>query len=182
MKLCLLFFAPLAYLVATETGVPAPADPVVGPTATGFAPLGYFEQSCANCHGDYGSFYGPTFGAGLTDAQMRKEVDDMATGPGNAPLKPSELDIETAWHCAFRDHKPFVSVTAWANGHLTGDATPGATITLTDGKNTWPVTLDDHSFDVAPGDKIDWGHATLQVVKDKVETDLALSKSGYGPG
>jgi len=181
VKLCLLFISPLAYLTVSGSAAPAPADPVAGPTVTGFAPLDYFEDNCARCHGDYGAFYGPTFGAGMSDKDLRQAVDDMATGPGEAPLKPSELDIETAWHCSVRDHKPFASVTAWTGGHLTGDASPGATITLTDGKNTWNVDLEDHSFDVAPGDGVDWSHAVLHVVKNKVETDLALNGSGYAP-
>lgn len=104
------------------------------PHATKFAPLAYFNASCARCHGDYGSFYGADFAKGLDDAALRNIIDEMAQGPGQAPLAPAELDAVASWHRAVRDKKPFVAIVKSektdAGQQLEGEISPGATLQI----------------------------------------------------
>ena len=102
------------------------------PRVTHFAPLGYFNEKCARCHGQFGSFYGEDFGQGKTDAELRQSVDAMCQGPAQAPLEAHDLDVLTAWHKSLRDGKPFVALVAakaaGAGFELQGEISPGASL------------------------------------------------------
>jgi len=116
----------------------------------GFAPITYFEDNCARCHGSNGSAYGPEFGKHLSDAQLTKVIDDMAVGPGNAPVNARQLDVLVAYHHAMIARQPFVAVTKTTpTGEqltLEGEVTPntaltvGNTVATVDGTN-WSVTI-----------------------------------------
>ena len=119
----------------------APADADAAPRVTSFAPLTYFNQNCARCHGKYGSFYGDGFAKDLSDDSLHQVVAQMAQGPAQAPLSPADLEIETAWHRALRDGKPFVAIVksekvpqGW---QLSGEVSPGATLEI----NGQPVEI-----------------------------------------
>jgi hypothetical protein len=135
-----------ARTVAQVTTAPttAPANGLNSPT--GFGPLTYFQNNCARCHGDYGSAYGEAFGKHLTDAQLEKVIDDMAFGPGNAPLQPRELAVQIAYHKAMIAGQPFVTVTKiitdGANAILEGEAPPNTAISVTG----IPATMDGHTW------------------------------------
>lgn len=131
-----------------------------------FAPIAYFQQSCANCHGDYGTAYGAGFGAGLTDDALRQFVDEMAAGPGFAPLQEKQLDIQTAYHRSMIDGKPFVI--AWREGEgLRGEVTPGATVSV----GGVPATVEGHVWHSAATGDI---NATL----DETTTTLKAPAKG----
>lgn len=100
------------------------------PQTTNFAPLDYFNDKCARCHGNYGSFYGPNFAKGKTDAQLAQVVQEMCVGPAQAPISPHDLEVLTAWHRALRDGKPFVASVRFENSVLSGEATPGSSVSL----------------------------------------------------
>ena len=117
-----------------EAGGPAQSQTQAGPHVTAFAPLAYFNEKCARCHGEYGSFYGDDFAKGRDDASLHAIVAEMANGPAQAPLAPADLEVVTAWHRAFRDKKPFVAVVKsekTADGwQLSGEVSPGATLEI----------------------------------------------------
>ena len=123
---------------ATATGattlVPIVAGETAGPHASRFAPLAYFNQNCARCHGENGSFYGEDFAKNKSDADLHAIVEEMAAGPAQAPLAPAELDAVAAWHRALRDKKPFVVIVkaekAKADWLLSGEISPGATLQI----------------------------------------------------
>lgn len=99
-----------------------------------FAPLAYFEDNCARCHGPNGSFYGAEFGKGLKDdAALKQVVREMCEGPGNAPLDDAKLEILTEFHRALRDDKPFLCVVWQGEAELKGEASPDATVSLENG-------------------------------------------------
>lgn len=184
MKPLWLALAPLALVGATTADKPAPTTATMGPVTSKFAPLQYFEDNCARCHGDYGSAYGPEFGAHLSDAQMRQEVKDMAEGPGGAPLEQEQLDLETAWHESLRDKRPFGVVTGWKNGTLTGEATPGAKIWLTSPPGLERVAvLTGHGWKLKLEPAPQWKDARLHVkVGDKEAViELAPGPAGHTP-
>jgi mono/diheme cytochrome c family protein len=122
----------------TPTTTPASA-PTTDPTTqlthySGFAPIAYFDTHCARCHGPGGNMYGPEFGKNLTEDQLAKAIDDMAAGPGGAPVSADELKILVKYHQAIIDKKPFVIVTYLESTGdqiaLKGEVMPGATLTV----------------------------------------------------
>jgi hypothetical protein len=122
-------------LLAAPTTLPAPA-PTTGPTALiapfkpAFAAMTYYDQSCAKCHGPQGSFYGPTLGNDLTDAQLSTKIQAMSAGPANSPLAADENPVVTAYHRSLITRTPFVSITDTTPGAWAGEVTPGAAVTL----------------------------------------------------
>lgn len=144
---------------------------------TSFAPTAYFNQNCARCHGENGSYYSEDFGKDKDDAALRQIIDEMAHGPGQAPLAPAELDVLTAWHRALRDKKPFVAlVKAEKTGdvwRLNGEISPGATLQI-NGKT-------------AKVDGTTWTHDVntdalkLRAQKGDTITELDASAAAFAP-
>ncbi len=112
----------------TRAATTAAAAP--GPFVPAFAAMTYYDQSCANCHGPHGSFYGSTLGNDLTDAGLVQKCRDMAKGPGNSPLEADENLVVAAYHRSLIRRTPFLSVTDAATSQWTGEATAGAAVTL----------------------------------------------------
>jgi hypothetical protein len=112
---------------AATTTTAASSRPTFSPA---FPAMTYYDQSCANCHGPHGSFYGPTLGNDLTDAALVRKCRDMAKGPGNAPLEPDDNLVVAAYHRSLIRGTPFLSVTSVADGQWAGEATAGAKVTL----------------------------------------------------
>jgi cytochrome c553 len=140
-------------------------------TTTNFAPLDYFNTSCARCHGDYGSFYGETFGKTLSDEKMLEVVKEMAEGPAQAPLEEKNLKVLVAYHTALRDGKPFLhvvsstkSTTGWK---LNGEATPNSTLRW----NQQTIELKGHKWELElPAN----GPFLLQASKNGTSQDINL--------
>ena len=121
-----------------------------------FAPLDYFADKCARCHGDYGSFYGADFAKNLDDAKLAQVVKEMCEGPAQAPLDGKNLEALTAFHRAKRDAAPFVWVTGQKgsalDGELQGEVSPGAKVELRVEnrvvKTTIPAKTEGHQWSV----------------------------------
>lgn len=146
-----------------------------GPRVTSFAPLAYFNENCARCHGEYGSFYGDGFAKNLDDAALQGVVAAMANGPAQAPLAPADLEVVTAWHRAFRDGKPFVAIVksekATANWKLSGEISPGATLQI----NGIDVKVDGSNWTATVGAK----PLKLRACKGEAVTELDASAAAY---
>ena len=144
---------------------------------TSFAPTAYFNQNCARCHGENGSYYSEDFGKDKDDAALRQIIDEMAHGPGNAPLAPADLDVLTAWHRALRDKKPFVAIVkAEKTGdvwRLSGEISPGATLQI--------------NGETAKVDGTTWTHDAntnalkLRAQKGDVVTELDANAAAFAP-
>ncbi|HEX9995608.1 MAG TPA: hypothetical protein VGB45_00570 [Abditibacterium sp.] len=144
------------------------------PRVSNFAPLDYFAENCARCHGPNGSFYGENFGKGLKDdTALKQVVHEMAEGPGNAPLEGADLETLTDFHRALRDGKPYLVAVSWKDGILSGEATPDAKVTLEAGEKTVEVELKEQKWSVTIGES--WKNAKLRAVKDGKETVLEFS-------
>ena len=132
----------------------APKAPATAPAGAKFAPafkaMDYYDDSCRRCHGPEGSFYGSELGKGLTDTQLNDIVKRMCDGPGNSPLTPSDLAVETAFHRALVSGNPYLSVTELAADKIGGEVMPEAkvTITLAGDPAAKPIaaTVDDHTW------------------------------------
>ncbi len=127
-------------LVGACSAPPAPPDPPK-PRGGGemmfaemprVAPMAYFEQRCANCHGPMGMFYGEAFATTLDDAALIKVVREMVEGPAQSSLDDLSLKALVAFHRALRSQpaSPFVSVSALAEGQLRGEVTPDSTVSI----------------------------------------------------
>jgi hypothetical protein len=132
----------------TTSVTTAPTSTPVSPNA--FAPIAYFEMNCARCHGPYGTAYGAEFGKHLSNEQLARVVDDMAAGPGNAPVDATQLAILVEYHKAMIARQPFLAVTKAATSNeavtVEGEVTPDSTVTVgetaaTIAGTTWTVTV-----------------------------------------
>lgn len=129
-----------------------------------FAPLDYFEKRCASCHGPYGSFYGDSFGAALSDARLREVIHEMSEGPAGAPLKASELEAMTAYHRSLIRRQPFVVVTGIRDNILSGEVSPGSRILLIDQGKRVPVSIEGHTWEAElPGGRPSFERSVLYV-------------------
>lgn len=155
--------------VAIDLRAEPATSPATQPAATQMAaltigPMAYFDQNCARCHGQYGSFYGSEFGKGLTDSKLHDVVRDMAEGPGNAPLADADLAAEIAYHRSMIKRTPFIAITKSDTTELSGEVTAGATVTLTNAGKTIEAKVDEHSFTI----KLDGPLATDASVAAKI--------------
>jgi len=129
----------------------APASqPATAPSLLGYRPITYFQDHCANCHGDYGSTYDPAFNAKLSDAQLAGAIRTMAEGPGRAPLTEEQVRVQVAYHRTLGEAKPFVTVAEVRREadalHLSGDVSPEATVRVTVGERTIQAEVTEHEW------------------------------------
>ncbi|MDF2441372.1 MAG: hypothetical protein JWN98_2356 [Abditibacteriota bacterium] len=146
-----------------------------------FAPLDYFDRSCARCHGNYGTNYDPSL-AKLPDAKLKQFVEDMAQGPGQAPLDAAQLERETAFHRSLQDGKPFIVVTKIeeqsSGPTLSGEATPDVKLSLQIGRDhSTVIALDRHLWSVNLPAGTDIQSVRLTAQKGEATTLLSLSES-----
>jgi hypothetical protein len=155
---------------SVPTTLPSPA----------FAAMEYYDTNCAHCHGPQGSFYGPTLGQDLTDGQLQKAVDAMASGAGNSPLAADQLPVETAFHRALIMRKPFLSVTQMGDdGQWAGEAMPDSKVIIHIGKQEIEATSDDYNWtaQVPRGTKpLD---VTITAVRKGATTTLLPAEATY---
>ena len=125
----------------------ADADPSPEQLAFARQPISYFNAKCANCHGDYGNFWGEGFAADKTDRQLREAVDEMCAGPAQAKLDGLALDSQVAYNRSLKTKAPFATVYAGDDGTLRGEVTPEARVTLVAADGTGaPAKVDGHSW------------------------------------
>ena len=171
----------LAWAAAPDAATP-PLTPIVageidGPLASSFAPLAYFNQNCARCHGVNGAFYEKDFAKNKSDADLHAVIEEMAEGPAQAPLAPAELDAVAAWHRAIRDKKPFVIIvksektaTGW---RLSGEISPGATLQI----NEKEVEVEGSSWTT----EVAVGAIRLRATKGEATTELDANIAACAP-
>lgn len=162
-------------LSACDRATPLPTPPAPPPTLAGLRPLTYFEDNCSRCHGPYGSFYGDTFGKKLTPEQLHRVVDEMAAGPGNAPLQGAELEAQVAYHRSLIDGKPFLILTEIKeeNGQhiLHGEATPDSQVELLINDVPTPAKLEGHRWSI-PLPSLNFSQLSIRATKDGHTTTL----------
>lgn len=145
--------------------------------ALGFAPIEYFDQHCARCHGVEGEFFGDEFGKDLDDAGLREKVRAMAAGPGGAPIEGSHLGAVVAYHRAMIAKEPFVAWTGASKDKLEFEVSPGAEFVAKAGENVLEVSKGEGAYEV----KLPAGMAASSVVveaaRGESKTQLELSKA-----
>jgi hypothetical protein len=162
---------------------PAPALALAEPLAVG--PLTFFNQSCARCHGQYGSFYGEGFAAQRTDADLARVVREMVTGPAQASLPRRDLDALTAYHRSLADGRPFVALTHKEGTVLAGEVTPRAAVVLRAAGRLIPAQVVEHAWTLDFSDSFPAGAGALptpvilEATLDGRSTTLDLAGSPY---
>lgn len=159
-------------LIAVRANPPttteAPASHNVPPID--FKPIGYFNDRCGSCHGDYGSFWGDDFVRDLDDAALRAVVKEMAEGPAQAPLEDQPLAALVAYHRSLADGAPYLILTQHGNDQIAGEVTPGATVVIQSGNQTIPANVDQHSWSATVQEMADgW---SITATKDGKTTRL----------
>ncbi|MBZ0256272.1 hypothetical protein K8I31_09430 [bacterium] len=134
-----------ACLVSCQHAAP-PDKPLPAVEPLSFKPIDYFEFNCARCHGSYGSSYGDTFGEGMTDEELVEFVDDMAGGPGQAPIEGKKLDAEVAFHRSLVLDEPFIAWTGWDGKTLSGEVTAEATVSIQIGDKQYQAKVKDEQW------------------------------------
>ncbi|MHC4442107.1 MAG: PQQ-dependent sugar dehydrogenase [Planctomycetota bacterium] len=114
-------------------------------------PMTRFEKGCARCHGPYGTFYGEGFGR-KSDHELRKVVKEMLEGPADMHSDTIFLDAMVAYQHALDDDRPFLCVTngktflAGQADTLSGEVTPGSTVTIRANEKTLSAQVSDHTW------------------------------------
>ncbi|MDX9755693.1 MAG: hypothetical protein RBU29_17135 [bacterium] len=168
-----------------ETKSPPPQQEVSVALAAplDFQPLAYFENYCARCHGTNGAHYGDEFGKNLTDTELEEFVDEMAAGPGGAPLEGEPLHAMTAFHRSLVTSTPFIILTQTEGNTLRGEAMPDATLSLILGETVVQAERDGNLWTMSLPDSIDSAAlpfaSLLRAELDGKTTELDLSRKAY---
>lgn len=86
------------------------------------APMAYFDQHCARCHGPNGENYGKEFAKGKSRAALESKILTMAAGPGGAPLSVQTAAPLVALHQAIAQKKPYIVWTGSNDQEVWGEA------------------------------------------------------------
>lgn len=148
-----------------------------------FQPFTYFAQSCARCHGPNGSHYGEAFGKELTDHELVEIIDEMAYGPGMAPLDEKELQVMTAYHRGLLDNRPFIVVNQITEESMQGEVMPGTSLAIHLNGRQYPITVDEDHWQFEFPTGINTNSLTeppiLHANREGKVTKLNLTKMAY---
>jgi cytochrome c553 len=126
-------------VVATTGAHQTPQPPATRPAdapqeaTPPFTPIAYFETNCSRCHGPFGANYTPAHLAALDDKELRRNIKEMAEGPGNAPLDAASMSVLFDYHRAIAEGQAFAFVTERADRRIAGEIVPEAGVELVDG-------------------------------------------------
>jgi len=151
---------------STTFSQPVATGPTTTPTLLDFAPVSYFQDNCARCHGSYGQAYESGMAARYTDQELREKVDTMASGPAQAPLAGAALDAVLEYQKSLNASVPFVhlaSVGEGATPTISGEVTPGAKVVVTVGDTRADATVDGHTWKVVWKESVDVKNVRVDV-------------------
>lgn len=165
----LLAMVPFALAAVQEPEKKPPAPLKVAPRA-------YFTAHCQRCHGVDGSNFVPGFAKDKPLETLRADIVRMAEGPGGAPLKPEDVEVQVAYHQLISAEKPFVSWTSREGLVLKGEVADGATLTA----NVGAVTVDDdYAWTLTLPSEAEFAKLKLTATIGKKETVLAPSETAF---
>ena len=166
----------VAYRSLAET---VDATAAAAPRVVLTAPLTYFQDNCSRCHGEEGAFYDKPALARRADAQLRQSIQEMAEGPGNAPLDGEGVAVQMAYHRAIAAEKPFLAVTKWGGALLEGEATPGSRVWLELGAAKIAAEQSGRQWKMVVPANTDWTKSRLHAALDGQEVGLAPAAQNY---
>lgn len=156
-------------LAAIQEPAKKPVEPLKTP------PRSYFAAHCQRCHGIDGSNFIPGF-ADEQEAKLRADITRMADGPGAAPLKPEDVEVQVAYHRLISSERPFVSWTSREGLTLKGEVTDGAKLTANVGE---PKVDEDDVWTLTLPSEADFARLKLTATVGKKTTEFVPSESAY---
>jgi mono/diheme cytochrome c family protein len=140
------------------------------------APRAYFTAHCQRCHGIDGSNFVPGFAKDKPLETLRADIVRMAEGPGGAPLKPEDVEVQVAYHQLISAERPFVSWTSREGRVLKGEVADGAKLTANVGT---VVVDDDFVWTLTLPSEADFAKLELKATMGKKETALVPSETAF---
>ncbi|GEM_PF-2495749 len=167
-------FAVLPLIAIAQTPAPQGADEK--PSAPlKVAPRAYFTAHCQRCHGVDGINFVPGFAKEPPD-KLKADIVRMADGPGGAPLKPEDVEVQIAYHRLISAQKPFVAWTEREGLTLKGEVAEGADLKASVGK----LTVDDDGvWTLVLPSEADLKTLRLTATLDKATTEFVPSESPF---
>ncbi len=159
---------PILFAFIQAPDAKKPSAPLKNP------PRAYFAAHCQRCHGVDGGNFIPGF-ADEPDAKLRADIVRMAEGPGGAPLKPEDVDVQVAYHRLISAEKPFVSWTARDGLTLKGEMTDGAKLSASVGE----LKADDSNWTLVLPSDADFKPLKLTATVGKKTTELVPSETPF---
>jgi hypothetical protein len=99
------------------------------PAPLALRPLAYFEQACASCHGEGGSWFAPNAKERLSAAQLVAKVRDMARDHAARPIAGRDLEAQVAHMRAIMRNEPFLALVGATAREARFEVSPGAQVT-----------------------------------------------------
>ncbi len=119
-----------------------PAGPVERLTV---GPITFFNESCARCHGSYGSNYGEALRQ-PGDDELTRIIGEMIVGPAMSDLPQPDIRAQVAYHRSLIDGRPFVAVTGRDASSISGEITPGAAVDVVAAGRRVGATVTGHTW------------------------------------
>lgn len=112
---------------------------------TAFEPITFFNKKCVYCHAKDGAAFTPAALAKYSEKAMEDRLLEMTDEKAKAPLADRDLDVVLAWFRALKKSEPFIVWTAQKDGVYKFEASPGSTLTTSEGTvakdgTLWRVT------------------------------------------
>lgn len=132
---------------ASDGKNPSEVTSVKAPRSLKTGPISYFNDQCARCHGDDGSFAGVAFvAAPASDAELVRAVEEMVEGPAEDRVEGAELGALIAFHRTLVLDEPFVAVTKIDPDEVTGEVSPGARVRVRFGESDVEAPVDEQTW------------------------------------
>ena len=105
--------------------------------------MAYFEAHCAGCHGPDGMLFAPGMDERHPGPDLAHIIDEMAAGPGMAPIDGPDLEAQVAFHRSLIDGRPFLAWTGQSGDAVAGEVTRGSRVrVLTPGGEAVDAEID----------------------------------------
>lgn len=155
-----------------------------------FAPMEYFENQCAHCHGPYGTMYGPRTPEFDGDAALLAKILSMSRNQGQSPVTDAQAHVLLAYERSMATEGGqkgtlFAAVVELKGQVLLGEVTPEAEVRLLlrDGTEH-PAAVDGHQWRVDLGPRasdLRERGGLLQIRKGTSTLAIDLSKTAFSP-
>ena len=138
--------------------------------------IGYFQERCVRCHGNYGLHYDLDHLAKFPPAKLRETVTAMCENQGDSPLTGQELDAQIAYHRSLTDARPYIFVIGAQQvgdkTKLRGEATPESNVCIKIDEISYPATLEEHTFVATIPFASDWKKAKISATLNGQITEI----------
>ena len=174
-----------------------PAGPKAWGAVPAVAPVAFFANHCASCHGDDGKDYPVDSPLNRDMARLEAKLREMVSAHGKADgakFTSADWAAQKSFHLAAVERKPFIAVTShtWPEpGEITGETVHGKRLELIVGLERGDVWIDDDGRFVIKKETMEfarkrvtneeWLDAELLLTGENGQTRLALKRGSTPP-